>query len=132
MPKFSRRIYKFLKNPRNVLVLGTGFGFLEEICDNFSSVFIISTLSEPYRKKNLIYRESFDNLEHLPDIDVIVMDKNQYIHLENLRPILNRYHPLIFVESNEIFEKNEYKLLKGFGFSVTEMFKGYHMWKFLK
>lgn len=132
MPKFSRRIYKFHKNPRNILVLGTGFGFLEEICDNFSSVFIISTLTETVKKKNLIYKENFDNLEFIPDIDIIVMDKNQSVHLENLRPILNRYHPLIFVESNDIFEKKEYKFLQNCGFGVTEMFKGYHMWKFLR
>lgn len=130
MSKLVKRITKKFKNPRNVLIIGTGFGFLNELCDHFSSVFIISTLGESVRKKNLIYRESFEGIEFIPDLDLIFIDRNQDIHVEKLRPILTRYHPVIFVEGDELFGRAEYKFLQNFGFAVVERYTIYHIWKF--
>lgn len=112
--------------------MGTGFGFLPEICDHFNSVFIVSTLNEQLKRKNLIYRESFDGIELLPDLDVVFIDRNQDCNIEKLRPLLLRYRPVLLVEGKEIFGKSEYKFLKNFQFSVTEMFGDYHLWKFVK
>jgi len=132
MPKLVKRIRKNFKNPRNVLVLGTGFGFLSEICDHFNNVFIISTLKEPIKRKNLIYRETFDSVELLPDLDVVMIDRNQDCNIDKLKPLLLKYRPILLVEGNIIFDRNEYKFLKNFSFSVTEMFGDYHLWKFVK
>lgn len=130
MSKFVKRVRKSFKNPRNVLVIGTGFGYLEELCENFANVFIISTLTEPYKKRNLVYKETFDNIEFLPNLDIIFMDRNQDLHVEKLKTILLKYHPSIFVEGNLIFGKNEYKFLKSYNYSVVEMFGDYHLWKY--
>lgn len=132
MSKLLKRIRKNFKNPRNVLVMGTGFGFLPEICDHFNSVFIVSTLNEELKRKNLIYRESFDGIELLPDLDVVFIDRNQDCNIEKLRPLLLRYRPVLLVEGKEIFGKSEYKFLKNFQLSVTDMFGDYHLWKFVK
>jgi len=130
MSKLIKRIKKNFKNPRNVLVIGTGFGFLEELCDNFPSVFIISTLINPIKRKNLIYKENFEGIENVPDLDIIFIDRNQDINVEKLKPILLRYRPTLFVEGDEIFGRTEYKFLKQFSFSVVERFGLYHIWKF--
>jgi hypothetical protein len=132
MSKLVKRIRKYFKNPRNVLIIGTGFGFLNELCDHFDSIFIISTLEEPIRRKNLIYRQSFEGIEFVPDIDVIFIDRNQNLNVENLRPVITRYHPVIFVEGDELFEKAQYKFLKNYGFSVVERRGYYHIWNFEK
>jgi hypothetical protein len=132
MSKLVKRIKKNFKNPRNVLVLGTGFGYLSEICEHFGSVFIISTLEEPIKRKNLIYKETFDNIEFLPDLDVIFIDRNQDCNVEKLKPLLLRYRPILLVEGTSLFSKLEYKFLQNFSFSVTEMFNDYHLWKFTK
>lgn len=132
MSKLVKRIKKNFKNPRNVLVLGTGFGYLPEICEHFNSVFIISTLEEPIKRKNLIYKETFDSIEFLPDLDVILIDRNQDCNVEKLKPLLLRYRPILLVEGNSLFSKLEYKFLQNFNFSVTEMFNDYHLWKFTK
>lgn len=132
MSKIVKRIKKTFKNPRNVLIVGTGFGFLDELCNHFANVFIISTLSEPIRRKNLIYKEDFEGIEFVPDLDVIFIDKNQECNVEKLRPILARYHPVLFVEGDELFGRTEYKFLKGYNFSVVERFGIYHIWKYDK
>lgn len=129
MSKFIKKITKSKKNPRNILVIGTGFERLEDLCDNFPSIFIISTGEQTVRKRNLIYKESFDHLEHLPDIDVIVMDRNQDIHVSKLPPLLNRFQPIILVQGTELFGKAEYKFLKNYGYAVTQMFNDSHLWK---
>jgi hypothetical protein len=129
MSKFIKKITKSKKNPRNILVIGTGFERLEDLCESFPSIFIISTGEQTVRKRNLIYKESFDHLEHLPDIDVIVMDRNQDIHVSKLPPLLNRFQPIILVQGIELFGKAEYKFLKNYGYAVTQMFNDSHLWK---
>lgn len=130
MSKLVKRIKKTFNNPRNVLIVGTGFGFLDDLCEHFSNVFIISTLKEEVRRKNLIYKENFEGIEFVPDLDVIFIDRNQDVNVEKLRPILARYHPTIFVEGDELFGRTEYKFLKSYNFSVVERFGVYHIWKF--
>lgn len=129
MSKFIKKITKSKKNPRNILVLGTGFDRLEELCDSFSSIFIISTTEQVVRKRNLIYKENFDHLESLPDIDVIVMDRDQDLHVSKLPPLLSRYQPIILVQGVELFGKAEYKFLKNYGYAVTQIFNDCHLWR---
>ena len=129
MNKFIKRISKSKKNIRNILVVGTGWEKLPNLCDGFASVFIISTGSQDFRRKNLIYKESFDQIETLPDIDAIVMDRDQDMHVSKLLPLLHRYQSVILVQGVELFSKTEYKFLKTYGYAVTEMFGDSHLWK---
>lgn len=129
MNKFIKRITKSKKNIRNILVVGTGCEKLPNLCDGFASVFIISTGLQDFRRKNLIYKESFDQIETLPDIDAIVMDRDQDIHVSKLLPLLNKYQSVILVQGVELFAKPEYKFLKTYGYAVVEMFGDCHLWK---
>ncbi len=129
MNKFIKRISKSKKNIRNILVVGTGWGKLPNLCDGFASVFIISTEAQDFRRKNLIYKENFDQLNSLPDIDAIIIDRNQDMHVPKLLPLLQKYQSIILVEGVELFNKPEYKLLKTHGYAVTEMFGDSHLWK---
>ena len=129
MNKFIKRISKSKKNIRNILVVGTGWEKLSNLCDVFPSVFIISTGPQDFRRKNLIYKESFDQIETLPDIDAIVIDRDQDVHVSKLLPLLNKYQSVILVQGIELFAKPEYKFLKTHGYAVTEMFGDSHLWK---
>ena len=129
MNKFIKRISKSKKNIRNILVVGTGWEKLSNLCDVFPSVFIISTGPQDFRRKNLIYKESFDQIETLPDIDAIIMDRDQDIHVSKLLSLLNKYQSVILVQGIELFAKPEYKFLKTHGYAVVEMFGDSHLWK---
>ena len=129
MNKFIKRISKSKKNIRNILVVGTGWEKLPNLCDVFPSVFIISTGPQDFRRKNLIYKESFDQIETLPDIDAIIMDRDQDIHVSKLLSLLNKYQSVILVQGIELFAKPEYKFLKTHGYAVVEMFGDSHLWK---
>ena len=129
MNKFIKRISKSKKNIRNILVVGTGWEKLPNLCDVFASVFVISTGSHDFRRKNLIYKESFDQIETLPDIDAIVIDRDQDIHVSKLLSLLNKYQSVILVQGIELFAKPEYKFLKTHGYAVVEMFGDSHLWK---
>ena len=129
MNKFIKRISKSKKNIRNILVVGTGWEKLPNLCDVFPSVFIISTGPQDFRRKNLIYKESFDQIETLPDIDAIVIDRDQDMHVSKLLPLLNKYQSVILVQGIELFAKPEYKFLKTHGYAVVEMFGDSHLWK---
>lgn len=129
MNKFIKRISKSKKNIRNILVVGTAWDKLPNLCDVFASVFVISTGSHDLRRKNLIYKESFDQIETLPDIDAIVIDRDQGMHVSKLLPLLQRYQSVILVQGVELFAKTEYKFLKTYGYAVVEMFGDSHLWK---
>ena len=129
MNKFIKRISKSKKNIRNILVIGTSWEKLPLLCDGFASVFVISIGSQDFRRKNLIYKESFDQIETLPDIDAIVIDRDQDMHVSKLLPLLNKYQSVILVQGIELFAKPEYKFLKTHGYAVVEMFGDSHLWK---
>lgn len=132
MNKFFKRIAKTSKNPKNVLVVGDGFGNLERLCENFQTIFIIPHVEIKYRRKNLIFKENFDNVDHLPDINVIFMNRNQSLHVYQLQGLISKYRPSMFVEGQGLFDKAEYKFLQNLRYGVTQVFSDYHLWTPLK
>jgi len=62
MAKFQKRLRKMSVNSTNALVIGHGFGKIEDIVQTFNSVFITSYDNTDFKSKNLIYRETINDL----------------------------------------------------------------------
>jgi len=129
MSKFTKRLKKLIKEPDNAVVLGKGFGQLSEIVDLFKTVFIFSWDTPPLKAKNLVFRETFDDLSALTEISMILIDTDQLHHLENLAPLWNKFHPLVLIEGNEpIGRELSGPLYKGH-FRCVDQQGFYHVWK---
>ena len=129
MSKFAKRIKKLNKKCRNVLVVGNAWGNLTELVENFNSIFLIDDQKRIVRAKNVIYRENFDNISHIYDVDIILINLDHENRIAELLPVIKRSNPVIVTEGPEIISKENQKFLKSHHYEIVEIHKTYFQWK---
>lgn len=120
---------KLDKRTRNVLVVGTAFEQLEDLLETFATVFVINDINPRLQKRNVVYRENFDNIHLLTDIDLIIIDINQEHAIPELIQVWRRTNPTIVIQGPELISKDFQKLLKVDHYAIIEVAKGYYVWK---
>jgi len=128
MSKFEKRILKSSKQCRNCLVIGSGIGLLNDLIHHCHTVFIMHNDLPKIRNAKVVYRENFNGIDQLHDIDFIFLDYNQYPNLNKIRNLLLKCRPVIFVEGETVFPVEDYKYLSGLGFALIEIFKNMQKW----
>jgi hypothetical protein len=129
MDKFEKKIRKMVKDPRNAIVVGNGFGYLPSILSTHSTVFLFDAVDHTLKSKNLIYRESFTHLEFLTEIQVIYFDLTTVTRLENLRSCWLKNHSHIVIEGSDLIDRKTAKSLYDTGWGCTWVDKKFHIWK---
>jgi hypothetical protein len=128
MSKFSKRILSAKKEHRNCVVIGSGLGFLPEILESFQTIFIIDSKDFSIRKRNIIYRESLDDVEQLVDIDFVFLDADYFSNLKKLRPLWLKCRPAFFMEGSDLFGIENYKYFRSENYALVEVFKNMQKW----
>ena len=129
MTKFSKRIKKINRRARNLLVIGTAFGNLEELLDSFDTVFVVSSNPPIIKKRNLIYRENYNDIHTLTDVDIIIVDFDHNNFIPELTQVWRRTNPAIVVQGPDLISKDIQKILKSDHYNIVEVAKGYYLWK---
>jgi len=129
MTKFSKRIKKINRRARNLLVIGTAFGNLEELLDSFDTVFVVGSNPPIIKKRNLIYRENYDGIHMLTDVDIIIVDFDHSNFIPELTQVWRRTGPAIVVQGPDLISKDIQKILKSDHYNIVEVTKGYYLWK---
>lgn len=129
MSKFGKRIKKFVGTLDNCLVVGQGFGKLSEILETFNTVFLIDENPSPIKAKNLIFRESFEDISAISEISVIFFDRNQVDKLSLTVPLWYRQKPHIIIEGELVIERELSKDLYQHGYRAVELQGTHHIWK---
>jgi len=129
MSKFVKRIKKLNKAARNVLIVGQGWGNLQDVIDSYSSIFLIDDENRLVRAKNVVYRENFDNLNQLQDVDLVLLDLDHENHIKDFIILLQRWSPILLIEGPELISKENQKLLKSNRYEIVEVQKRYYVWK---
>lgn len=129
MTKFSKRIKKINRKARNLLVIGTAFGNLEELLDSFNTVFVVSDSPPIIKTRNLIYRENYDSIHMLTDVDIIMIDFDQSNFIPELTQVWRRTNPAIVVQGPDLISKDIQKILKSDHYNIVDIAKGYYLWK---
>lgn len=132
MGKFEKRLSKSSKNVENALVIGSGFGKLEEILSVYKTVFVWAPTPPAIKAKNLVYRENFDHINQLTDISAIIFDINQLQFLDITVPVWKRYHSSILIEGNEPIGRDLSKTLYINNYRCVDQQGFYHVWKLQK
>jgi hypothetical protein len=128
MTTFSKKISKILPSTKNCLVIGDGFNFLNEILNSFQTVFIICKEDSKVRHKNLIYRESFDSIYELPDLDAIFVDLSKLDKLGFLHAIWTKNKPPVIVEGPRPISREPFESLYKFKYNFFLDQKKFHLW----
>ena len=129
MTKFSKRIKKINRRARNLLVIGTAFGNLEELLDSFDTVFVVSSNPPIIKKRNLIYRENYNDIHTLTDVDIIIVDFDHSNFISELTQVWRRTNPAIVVQGPDLISKDIQKMLKSDHYNIVEVVYGYYLWK---
>jgi len=129
MNKFGKRIQKFVGNVENCLVIGHGFGKLNNIAETFNTVFIFSEKEVPYKAKNIIHRESFDSIFQLSSISVIFFDRDQLDKLRPSIPLWLTHKPYIIIEGNDVIDRDQSKDLYERNYRAVELQGTHHIWR---
>lgn len=128
MTDFEKVILGTSTRRRNCIVAGAGLGYLDQLVASMQTVFLIDFPENAPRARNVIYRTSFEGIDIVPDIDVVLLDYEQYRNLKWLRPILLKYRPPVFVQSQELWPVEHYKYFRSFGYGLVEFYTNIQKW----
>lgn len=132
MTKFQKRISKTSKKIENCLIIGQGFGFLEECLEIFSTVFVVDDQKPAIRVRNLIYRDDKENLSQIYDITHIIFDRNQINDLEKYQHVWQKHKSLVLIEGNEPIGREFSKSLYNSHWQCTSTQDFFHIWEEIK
>jgi len=127
MSKFKKRLQKTFSTQFNAVVYGTGFGYLEEILDVFSTVFVLDDQPN-VKKKNLVFLEKGSDLNILQEIKVIFIDRNKVNDIDYLIPIIKKHRPDIAIEGNDALEREYSKTIYASGYFYRDSQGIFHTW----
>lgn len=129
MAKFAKRLQKTIKSTESCVVLGTAFGNLDTVSDMFNTVFILLAEDTTFRKRNVVYRDTFDDISIFPNVSLLLIDKDHVKNLERLKSVITRFCPLIYIGDGEFIDKEYSKMLAKHRYEIVELFKDYQIWK---
>ena len=129
MSKLIKRIRKGDKNPGNCLVIGTVWGEFSNIIEHFKNVFVKIT-DKPYiRAKNVIARDTFQEMALFPQIDYVFIDFDCLSEIKTVEKVFTHYSPLIYIGHGEFLDKEQNKYLNSLSYEIIEIKKDCQIWK---
>lgn len=134
MSKVIKRIRKQSKSKylRNAVVLGTGMGILDDLLENYATVFVFSPINTAIKRKNLIFRESTADNQLIPDVDLIVVDRDRLEDLSYTAGLWAKYQPFIIIEGADTPSPEYTGRLVKHHYLPVEKYKTYQFWKITK
>jgi len=129
MSKFSKKISKVHKELKDILVVGSAFGNIEDLLETCSTVFISHPKDENLRRKNLVYRESLDSIHLLHNIDFIIIDQDLINVIPTLERVWKKWSSALVIEGSTDTSMLYNKFLKLNRYQIVDIQKHYHVWK---
>jgi len=132
MSKFEKRLRKISHSTNNCIILGTAFGYLEQILKNYKTIFVLGEPMPTIKAKNLIYKEEFVDLTSFTEIGSIFIDLEKLNHLDEIKIIWQRNESKVFVQGNDCIERNFSKPFYDTGWGCTSLQGFFHVWEKIK
>jgi hypothetical protein len=132
MNKFQKRLRKLQKHTENALVVGQGFGHLNEILEIYKTVFVINETHPGIKARNLIYRDNFNDINHMVELTVIIFDLEKVEHLDKLTQLWIRSKSLVIIEGNDPIDRSKSKSLYNTIWQCIELCGLFHVWEKIK
>ena len=130
MSKFNKRIVKAHTNPlQNALVIGEGFGYLQSITELYQTVFLIDSKRPDLKTKNLVFKETYDDLHLLVDVSTIFIDLSKINDINLVSPVFTRWKSLVVIEGNTPIERDFSQSLYHHGWKCYNLSGFFHVWE---
>lgn len=129
MSKFHKRVKKLSSNTEFCLVLRSGLESIEDFSEIFSCVFVYKDADPVYKAKNVVYQESFEELERMPHFDFVFTDEEGLKNLSFVQSLLRIQQPVLMVKAELYIDKIFSNILKECRYDLVDFVKGYQTWK---
>ncbi len=129
MASLAKKLGKILRNNRNVVMIEPSSEMLAEMSLHFENVFVFTENQPMVKKKNIIYRQGFEDFNSLPDISLLYVGRNSMDKLLNCQNLLLKSRNFVMIESAEELGKKLKRLFVGASYELTEISKKWQMWK---
>ncbi len=129
MSKFRKRLTKISKNLHNCLVVGQGFGYLQELTNIYQTVFVIDSQRPEIKAKNLVFRNNFDDLSHMNEISAVFVDIAATEHLNKITSLWMRCNSMVIIEGDDPIERHLSGPLYQSGWNCTSKQGTFHVWE---
>ena len=132
MNKFQKRLSKLSTNHETAIVIGHGFGYLEQIIEIYNTVFVIGGQPPLLKSKNLIYRENFNKISQIPEVGAIFFDLSEVHRFEEVLLGWQGNRAIIVIEGNEPIDRTLSKFLYNSFYECTGLHGFFHIWELKK
>ncbi len=129
MTAFAKKVAKAVKRPDTCIIIGNAFGHLDEIVETFNTVFILSSGDRVVKGKNVVYRESFDDITALPPVTAIFFNKETLEQINLVEKVIEKNRAMVFVEGDSQISENQHLYMKKKKYKLTETFKDHQRWE---
>lgn len=132
MNKFQKRVQKVSRSSENAVIIGKGFGHLHEILEIFNTVFVLGGEKPEIKAKNLVYKESYQNLNNITLISTIFFDLDDITKLEDFKNFWQRNESVVIIEGDDPIGREFSKSLYDSGWACTSLQGFFHVWERIK
>lgn len=129
MSKLIKSLQKIKKKIGNCIVLGNAWGNLDDLVNNFDSVFIISLDEERLKSKNIVYRDNFNDPTLFSNINFVFINLNLLDEFEKLKPAVLLFKPSILIGYGDYLDTKRSKYFNSIGYDLTTLRKDYQVWR---
>lgn len=129
MANLAKKLSKSFRHSRNVVMLEPSEEMLVEMSIYFENVFVFTELEKNIKKKNIIYREGFENFDTLPNISLLYVGKDGMDKLLNCQSLLLKFRNFVVIETPDELGKKIKRLFGSCAYEITEVAKRWQMWK---
>jgi hypothetical protein len=128
MNKFQKRLSKNMKkSPIHCVVVGNGFGHIDDFLELFNTVFLLESTLD-MKAINLISREETQGVFNLSDVGAVFLDYDKKHMIDSLSPLLSKQNPDVFIEKDDVIEREYSKVLYQLRYRAIAQLGGYHQW----
>lgn len=132
MDKFQKRLSKNMKSsPIDCLVIGDGFGFLDQLLEMFNTVFVYQSTTN-LKVKNLINRNTLESTFQLRNVTAVFIDLDKLHIMNELSPLYTTVWPDLFIEGDDVIPRTETKQLYQLGYNAIAKLGWCHQWRKVK
>ena len=128
MNKFQKRLSKNMKkSPIHCVVVGNGFRHIDDFLELFNTVFLLESTLD-MKAINLISREETQGVFNLSDVGAVFLDYDKKHMIDSLSPLLSKQNPDVFIEKDDVIEREYSKVLYQLRYRAIAQLGGYHQW----
>lgn len=119
MSKLIKTLRKLKKKIGNCAVLGDAWNNLADLAESFDSVFVYPQKETSLRKRNIIYRENFDDPTLFSNINFVFIDQDLLDYVEKIKPVIVLFKPYILIGQYDYIEMKKSKYFSTLGYILT-------------